>query len=499
MKCTKGYSCANESLNLSPGFYWRWVSTDARKHYNEFTRDLDIHGREYNESHVSFEYAIPKAYACPVAGACIGGQKSRCARGYEGPLCAVCGNGYFKALVKCQKCPTLPWIIGQIVIVAVVFLLTLVLITRDKRNEGSGGRSLTDIFLARLKIVIGFYQVTTGTFDAFVHVQWPEAVSKSIKYAKMLQLNLLQVAPLHCLVESLKVDSYTDLVVVISFNVAVVMSSILYCYLRKAHITLKASLDASEKKKLTRLSWERCWRFVLVVLFITYPSTCSNIFRILPQACHEICASQEGHLCHQYMKTDYSVQCYDSKYNKFVMFARFLMIYALGFPVVLLFLMWKYREKDSRNKGPAISAGLTFLFENYSEKCWFWEIIELARKVLFTSALILVDSESRTYLGTAALMSGLYSVCFASYKPMKDQFEHWLQLASLLATSVTLSVGILLKVPVNARSSSLNTRGEGIGVTALLIAANIVVLLMVIGTWSQMRNIHLIHISDTIN
>ena len=70
----------------------------------------------------------------------------------------------------------------------------------------------------------------------------------------------------------------------------------------------------------------------------------------------------------------------------------------------------------------------------------------MARKVLLTSALLLTDAQSRTYIGSAAIISGLYTVLFAFYKPITDPSEHWLQLISLMASSVNLSVGMLLKV-----------------------------------------------------
>lgn len=75
----------------------------------------------------------------------------------------------------------------------------------------------------------------------------------------------------------------------------------------------------------------------------------------------------------------------------------------------------------------------------------------MARKVLLTAALLLTDGQSRTYIGSAATISGLYSVLFVFYKPITDPSEHWLQVISLMASSVNFSVGMLLKVWPNVR------------------------------------------------
>ena len=56
-----------------------------------------------------------------------------------------------------------------------------------------------NIFLARLKIIIGFYQVMSGTLSAFSYIKMPNVLKEMIRYAEFLQLNILQIAPLQCL------------------------------------------------------------------------------------------------------------------------------------------------------------------------------------------------------------------------------------------------------------------------------------------------------------
>ena len=71
----------------------------------------------------------------------------------------VCVKGYYKSMSRCTKCPTLPWLITQMVfIVCVIFLLIYILFRDESKTKGKG-RTLSDVVLARLKIVVGFYQV----------------------------------------------------------------------------------------------------------------------------------------------------------------------------------------------------------------------------------------------------------------------------------------------------------------------------------------------------
>ena len=71
----------------------------------------------------------------------------------------VCVKGYYKSMSRCTKCPTLPWLITQMAfIVCAIFLLIFILFRDESKTKGKR-RTLSDVVLARLKIVVGFYQV----------------------------------------------------------------------------------------------------------------------------------------------------------------------------------------------------------------------------------------------------------------------------------------------------------------------------------------------------
>jgi hypothetical protein len=53
-----------------------------------------------------------------------------------------------------------------------------------------------------------------------------------------------------------------------------------------------------------------------------------------------------------------------------------------------------------------IVAGMSFVFENYADDCWFWETLEMTRKLLLTSSLALIGAEGRNSLGVASILSG---------------------------------------------------------------------------------------------
>ena len=281
LACPRGYSCANGTVTLARGFYWKWSDSKTKQLYTEFKGNLEIVDNSYNRSLTKYSSFLPIAYACPIAKSCLGSLDGTCSQGYEGPLCGVCTQGYFKLLTKCQKCPSLPWIVAQFFVVFAVLFLVAFLSLRDRKKEGNSQRSVADVLLARLKIVISFYQVTSGTLNAFSYVDWPETMIVVGKYAGMLQLNLLQIFPIHCLNNSLKVHAYTMLLMVVAVNVVSVVIPAVFYQGKKRLTNRRGKMSLQTKRRILHVTKERCYRAAFLMLFITYPSTCTQIFKML--------------------------------------------------------------------------------------------------------------------------------------------------------------------------------------------------------------------------
>ena len=198
--------------------------------------------------------------------------------------------------------------------------------------------------------------------------------------------------------------------------------------------------------------------------------------------------------CTYYLKMDYSLKCFDKTYNKYVIAAYVGSIYPVLFPlfivVVLYSLYYRPHIKNSAlNPQPKrfeIVEGIRFIYENYNERCWYWEIVETIRKLILTSCLSLIGAEGRTYIGMAAMASGFYAVAHAQARPIPDKFEHLLQLSSLVATFFNLSVGVLIRIPSEMVNYSIEKDKDSVGVTVLLVTANVMVIGLVVSEYFQL-------------
>jgi len=167
VKCEHGLICKDDYASLKSGYWWKWRNESHKRRYIDFINNLLAPLPSLSEDDVQYPYPIPKQYMCPLETACKGGLDSNCSYGYEGPLCDICSSNYYKELNTCKQCLSKKWISGRLSIMGGIFLIIAVVSvwasyksrkSKNKREE----RSPIDFFLAKLKIVLGSYQVTYG-------------------------------------------------------------------------------------------------------------------------------------------------------------------------------------------------------------------------------------------------------------------------------------------------------------------------------------------------
>ena len=341
---SQGLECVNESVSLKKGYYWQWDSEVKRLAYEAFAKNLEIEDETYLMNTSLYNGTLPKPYQCPRVKSCEGGLESKCAIGYSGPLCEVCQNGYYKRVLACKACPSGTWVIVQLCLCGVaVLVLMIILIWSGRRKNTSEKRPMIDILLARLKIVIGFYQVTSGIVEAFVYVKWPSSLSMIGDYAEVIQLNILQFVPLHCLFPSWKQDAFSKMYFLLGSNAGVATLAFVGYWIRKLFLLGKFNSNSSQMRAKLSTTKEFLYRNVFLFLFITYPSTCSAILRTFPLACHKLCTESS---CTLYLKADYSVKCEGEKYHFFKLFAFGASSYVVVLPGLVLIALWRQRRKQ---------------------------------------------------------------------------------------------------------------------------------------------------------
>ena len=492
-----GLKCLDDFANLTAGFWWKWKHQTHLEVYRNFIKNVtnfsftpELH--KANDSGIEYPYTIPQPYRCPIAEACKGGLNSSCEAGYEGPLCAVCSDGYHKKLKKCKLCPTKGWMIGQLVIIgALIILLVILVVWRSKKkNKKDAGRSFLDKVLGEIKIVVGFYQVLFGIMEAFSYIKWPGSLSVIGEYSDIIQMNILQIAPLHCIFPDLEFDAFTSLFAVMGLNIAAVIVALASLALATWISTRHMSNEEEKMKKKEGIK-AIVKRNLFFFLFVTYLNTCLKTAQVLPLACHRLCVDpKKDESCEEYLKADYSINCKGERYNRLVIVGYCSIVYVIALPAAAFTAIWKRKRAEKKNESSdtngsedqsTVQTGLRFLHENYSPRCWYWELVETFRKVILTCGLILLGGESRAYIGLALVFSGLYGIYFGWKSPIKDPFENKLMLSSLAVTFVNLAIGAVSSIPSERFESSVDPILDNLLFNGLVFVANSLVIGLLVG------------------
>ena len=274
----RGTESQDDYASLKPGYWWEWRNETHKDRYKVFIKNLLASSPVLDVFHVQYPYAIPTPYKCPTEESCRGGIDSPCENGYGGPLCSVCSSEYYKQLKLCTRCPSKKWIVGQLSIVAVIVFIIITILVCSSRREINKKQEehLIDSFFSKVKIVIGFYQVTYGLLEVFSYIKWPGSLEIIAKYSGFLQLNLLQIAPLQCLFPEIRLNAIGSLFATMIMNAAVICFSGIGYGLHRLIISRNSSLEEDEKSKRVSQSKELVYKHLFFFLYVTYLSTCPS-------------------------------------------------------------------------------------------------------------------------------------------------------------------------------------------------------------------------------
>ena len=486
-----GVQCHDDVSELLPGYWWRFASPEARHNFTDFVHDL-LREQDYTYAAAYAGY-FPKPYECRNPDACLGSLAANCSTGYTGVVCSECDDSYFDWLGTCSACPALAVsVVAAVLIVAVLMLVFGYLFrenfkavqhafyTRRPKNAHhhhhhhhhhhlgrlgqvshklkEGMRALNILSVA--KIIISYAQVVAGISESFTSVQWPSNYRAFIGAFQFLNINPISVLMPKCLHPALATDGYSDFIMAVAIPPGLMLL-----------VGLVYAVRRPREPEQRRMFGAGCLRNVFFIIFLLYPYSCANIFRMLHD-CTPICLDAAETDCSTYLQGDYTIECQGSKFDLFVALAyAFAVVYAAALPLALLLAMRHLRRTGrvpAKAEDGVFAQAMAFFYESYRPHLYFWEILEMLRKLLLTSVVLFIGDESYTQL-TIGVFLAVSALCMhAQLRPYPknngDNSEFWLQYVGLASIAAVLLVGIALQGlnedPDNA--SSLDASGLGV-------------------------------------
>lgn len=463
--CTdQGLNCSNGHQSLLPGYMWNWSFPNANiSYYRAFVANLQV---DYDHANTPTRYTgvVPRIHECPRYESCQNDKDSisgNCEKGYTGWLCSNCEPGYYSVLNDCVPCPNLAVLMVETcVFLSVCSTVCFLLGWRRKRKDANqrDKRSLMDVMMARIKILLGFYQVVGEIFASLHDIKWTGPLQIMGKFISTFEINILRlfIRP-RCFDIRLDVDPKAQFIIGAISPIVIVAIPFLIYQMKKLYVLIRYTTASriSFRSHFENLK-AHSFACVVVLWFVIYPPVCSVIFSLYPICCKTFSLDKDSKYNITRLRSDFDVDCTELEAYHIAAFILTI-TYVFAFPAGLLGVLCRYhfhkmkaastseqvapRNAEDENVS-VINNGLPnsphfypmwliFLTENYKENFWYWEIVELARKVTQTLLITLFGLEDRLTVIITTCISVLFLLLHARFRPMKSSYEQGLQVLSI--------------------------------------------------------------------
>ena len=264
-----------------------------------------------------------------------------------------------------------------------------------------------------LKIAL-FYGQTTWVLIRSAGVGWPIAIF-GVLVQHFSSLAGFSVTALECVIPGIGIESVFGIYVAIP-AVLVLLPFIIYL------VGLIINRYRSQPLRLWR---QRCVSMGLFLLYGTYFNITVKLLDMF--GCTVADSNQMAYLnLYPWLACDWSSGTYRLLFSLSVLFTA---VYVVGTPVLCLGLVYKNRRDLEE---PNVATMLGFIYQSYRSECYYWELINVLRRVLLAALLAVVPFTHPEYsvlLVLAALQLSL--ILQHAYAPFHSKLENRLELASL--------------------------------------------------------------------
>ena len=242
-------------------------------------------------------------------------------------------------------------------------------------------------------------------------------------------------------------------------------------------------------------------------MYITYILLSTKILAILPISCHTFCTAKRNGICvhsMSFLRADYSIPCPTLADNKTRLIISYLCLsIPIGIPVVLFFLLRWYVPRTRTNictdddddnhfsnsfrvhpingdedpsfqdsTVPMVTSAIKFTYENYHSRYWYWEVIEMIRKLLMAIGIALFVGRTKIGLACIITIAMIFAILHAIQKPFKNNFESGAQFLSLMLIPMNLAYGAVHQSPFKQSPNVFSKEIDTLSLRILLVAMN---------------------------
>ena len=213
-----------------------------------------------------------------------------------------------------------------------------------------------------------------------------------------------------------------------------------------------------EDSLLQMLNRPQVWTLNILAWLVLFPSVTRKALEAFD--CVEL-------LGQTYLRADPAMRCDDDEYRAMLAIATGGVLYACVLAPLLVIWHTSRKHASTERRTRARVALLTY---SYQDRFHYWEAVDLTRKMLLTSVVLLVGPDTIVQLWFAAAIGLAFLVLYIGLSPYRDQASGRIQLAALVQLEFTYVTAALF---FDRKPKDL--QGE-----ALVVANSLVALILLI-------------------
>jgi len=414
-------------------------------------------------------------YSCPLPRGCRGGNTTgaqSCNDGYYGAQCSSCSTGYYLSSGQCLVCNgsqsvSVSRISFYLTVFAMIFSF-LVFVFRKKIFNRAGSNDAVHVFQgtefqrramgvsdsdnvpnvaeqsnlvmkARLsgKLCVVTYQIIINCPTMFV-VEMPPMFAQLMSSLNFISFNFGQSLPADCSNTSLNYLQRMAITTSLPIIFVVVLSAL---YFNKAYRNYRSLLSRNDKDRVNRELQITYAGYVLTALYFILPTISVCILKCFDCVDMDVNNEDPNHVRHILLRDDYTISCDSQEYYYWYKWAVVMVvIYPVMIPCVFFLLLFVHRHEIKHrdiidefmksesvfkrrhfiyNKQLSFVESIKFLYANYHPNYWYWEFIDVTRRLLLTAVLALIMTGTSTQIVVGIIMALMYTALFGQFKPYK--------------------------------------------------------------------------------
>jgi hypothetical protein len=384
---------------------------------------------------------------------------------------------------------------------------------RNKRTDewvrayGLGNATVdTNALINKMKIILGLAQIVREFGTSLSQVPWPPIVLEiQEKYTLFFSFDVTAIfdlpgmnclAPLTYLVRIVHVWIGTSLhrqtdtpfpsqdKFVITVTTPIMMCTTVY-------LIYRASLWSDTLFGAQFLGRANMIKIIIGILFVVHPSCCSATFQVLR------CRDFENGDSYLYM--DYEVQCNSDKplpfmtamiedtWATFAQYRAYAWLMVLVYPVLVPYgfytvlarekaLLYDKQEDGSWRINFVKEKELGFLYASYERRTFYWETVELLKKMFFVGVMLFIAPGTPMQLIVGSVAAVLMMIAYSTLDPYVDDADDSLQTFSQFTIFLSYFMAVLITMNTNTEENERMTdeqlRTQGI-VTFLIVSCSL--------------------------